>query len=321
MGRQKILVCGATGFIGRNMAEYFAQREDLDVVGVYNRRPPFQLPNLSWVQADLTQVADVARVMDGIDIVIQAAATTSGSKDIVTRPHVHVTDNAVMNSLIFRAAHDTGVKHLIFFSCTVMLQSSDAPQSETDFDVSAEFHPNYFGSGWTKLYLEKMCAFFARVGHTKYTAIRHSNIYGPYDKFDLERSHVFGATITKVLSSEDGKIVVWGTGQEKRDFLYVDDLADFVAKAIERQTEPFCLYNCGAGVAVSVRELVERVVGASGEDIEIEYDISKPTTQTSVSLNCAKAMADFGWEPRTALDDGIQKTVAWWRANFGNRKA
>jgi len=314
----KILVCGATGFIGRNIAESFAKRGDFQVIGVHNKRSRYNYPNLEWVQADLNNSQDINRILDGVDVIVQAAATTSGSKDIVSRPYIHVTDNAVMNSLLFRAAFEKKVKHVIFFSCTVMLQSSDKAQSEDDYDANIELHPRYFGVGQTKLYLEKMCDFYSRIGETKFTAIRHTNIYGPHDKFDLEKSHVFGATITKVLSSKDGKVHVWGTGEEERDLLYINDLIGFVECAIENQESLYGLYNCGYGSAVSIKTLVEKIISASGKNLKIEHDLSQPTIKTSLSLNCEKAKKELGWSPSINLDEGIVKTIAWWRENIEN---
>ena len=314
----KILVCGATGFIGRNITESFAKRDDFQVIGVHNKRPKYNHPNLEWVQADLNNSQDINRILDGVDVIVQAAATTSGSKDIVSRPYIHVTDNAVMNSLLFRAAFKKKVKHVIFFSCTVMLQSSDKAQSEEDYDANIELHPRYFGVGQTKLYLEKMCDFYSRIGETKYTVIRHTNIYGPHDKFDLEHSHVFGATITKALSAKDGKITVWGTGEEERDLLYIDDLISFVECAIKNQEPLYGLYNCGYGSAVSIKTLVEKIITASGKKIKIEHDLSQPTIKTSLSLNCKKAKKELGWSPNTNLDEGITKTIAWWKKNIEN---
>ena len=312
----KILICGATGFIGRNMVEHFLKRSDMEVIGVYNKRPKYDLPNLKWVRADLNNTDDVSRILDGVDIIIQAAATTSGSKDIVARPYIHVTDNAVMNSLLFRAAFEEKVKHVIFFSCTVMLQSSDKPQSEEDYDANMDLHPRYFGVGHTKLYMEKMCDFYSRIGETKYTVIRHTNIYGPHDKFDLERSHVFGATITKVLAAKNGKISVWGTGEEERDLLYVDDLNNFVESALEHQKTPYALYNCGYGSSISIKSLVNKIISISGKDLVIEHDLSQPTIKTSLSLNCSKAEKELGWMPKNSIDDGIAKTIIWWKDNI-----
>jgi nucleoside-diphosphate-sugar epimerase len=316
VSKKKVLICGATGFIGRNIVEYFLRGDKYEVIGVHNKRPIYEYDNLKWVKADLTNAKDVNKVLMGVDIIVQAAATTSGSKDIVSRPYIHVTDNAVMNSLIFRSAFEQKIEHVIFFSCTVMLQSSDNPQTEEDYDANHELHPRYFGVGNTKLYIEKMCDFYSRIGNTKYTAIRHTNIYGPHDKFDLEKSHVFGATITKVLSSENGKINVWGTGEEERDLLYVDDLSKFVEKTIEKQNTPYALYNCGYGNAVSIKNLVNKIISASGEKLIVEHDLSQPTIKTSLCLDCSKAGRELEWVPETTLDEGIAKTISWWRENI-----
>jgi nucleoside-diphosphate-sugar epimerase len=250
-----------------------------------------------------------------VDIIIQAAATTSGAKDIVARPYIHVTDNAVMNSYLFRSAFDHKVKHVLFFSCTVMYQSSDDLLKETDFDANQPLHPRYFGVGNTKLYVEKMCEFFAGIGETKFTAIRHSNIYGQHDKFDLERSHFFGATVTKVMRAED-KFSVWGTGEEERDLLHADDLVRFVEKAIEKQPENYRLYNCGLGKSHAVKDVVNKIVAASGKDLTIEHDLSQPTIKTSLALDCSLAKDELGWEPQINLDDGIKTTIDWWKENI-----
>ncbi len=313
--RKKILICGATGFIGRNMVEYFSSIDAFEVIAVSNKRPPFECPNVKWINADLTNPQDVMKIVQGVDILIQAAATTSGSKDIVTRPFIHTTDNAVMNSLIFRAAHESGVKHILFFSCTVMMQSSNQALREGDFDANAPIHPRYFGVGWTKVYLEKMCEFYAGLGTTKYTAIRHSNIYGPHDKYDLERSHVFGATVTKVMTAKD-KVIVWGTGEEARDLLYVGDLTQFVHDAIDKQQNQYELFNCGSGRALRIKDLVSMIIQKSGKNLLIEHDVSQPSIPTSLFLDCSKAKDVLGWSPSINIDDGIVKTLDWYKKNI-----
>ncbi len=316
--KKKVLICGATGFVGRNLTEQLSKRTDLDVHAVRFNRPEYDCPNVTWHHVDLRAPAGVERVMQGVDIIIQAAATTSGSKDIVARPYIHVTDNAVMNSLLFRAAFEHKVKHVIFFSCTVMYQSSEKALKESDFDANQPLHPRYFGVGNTKLYIEKMCEFYAGISDTKFTAIRHSNIYGAHDKFDLERSHVFGATITKVLSAKD-KISVWGTGEEERDLLHADDLVNFVELALAKQPEKYRLYNCGYGQAISIKDLVHKIVTHSGKKLAIEHDLTQPTIKTSLYLDCSLAKKELGWEPKVSLDNGIQRTIAWWHENIGNK--
>lgn len=312
---RRVLICGATGFIGRNLTERFAADSRYAVTAVHHQRPPFDCANLTWVQADLTRGEDVSRVLDGQDIVLQAAATTSGVRTTVTRPSDQIVANAVMNSYIFAAALEKQIQHVVFPSCTVMLESSERAQTEEDYDPRVPPLAIYEGAAHTKLYIERMGAFYAKRGSVKFTMLRHSNVYGPYDKYDLQRSHVFGATITKVLSATDGRVNVWGTGEEKRDLLHVDDLVDAFAASIERQQGPYGLYNIGLGQAVSVRDLVGKVIEASGRNLEAVYDESKPTVKTTVSLDCRKAASELGWRPKIGLGAGIDRTIAWWREN------
>lgn len=318
MRRKKILICGATGFIGRNIAEQFLQNKEFDVCGTYFKttRQKFH-PKIKMLRADLTKPSDVKRVVKGRDIIIQAAAVTSGAMDIVTRPYQHVTENAIMNSLIFRSAHEHEISHVVYFSCAIMYQSCNTLIRESDFDANKEMLPSYFGAGWTKVYLEKMCEFYSRLKATKYTVIRHSNIYGPFDKFDLLKSHVFGATITKVMTAvNNGQIVIWGKGAEIRDLLYVSDLVDSVVKIINNQKSPFELYNIGYGSSISVNNLVRKIISLSGKSISLRYDSSKPTIKSGICLDTSKAKKDLGWFPRVSLDEGIKKTIEWYKSTY-----
>jgi len=315
---KKILICGATGFIGRNLVNYFLKKNDYEVHAVRFSRPEYQVDKqkkIIWHNIDLRNPEYVDKLVKGFDYIIQAAATTSGSKDIVTKPFIHVTDNAIMNSYLFRSAFENKVKHLIFFSCTVMYHSSEKALKESDFDGNKQLHPRYFGVGNTKIYLEKMCDFYSRIGETKFTAIRHSNIYGPYDKYDLDRSHFFGATITKVMTAND-KITVWGTGEEERDLLYVDDLTNFVDLALRNQKEKYRLYNCGAGYSESVINIVKKIIATSNKKLEIEHDLSMPSIKTSLFLDCLIAKEELSWEPKVSIDEGIKKTLDWWKINI-----
>ena len=250
MLNRNILICGATGFIGKNMLEYFGRDKHNNIIAIYNRTPPFETSHLNakikWIKADLCSPSEVEKIMINVDYVIQAAATTSGAKDIISSPYIHVTDNAIMNSLLLREAFENKIKHFIFFSCTVMYQSSNDVVSESDYNPNVPIYEKYFGVGNTKIYIENMLEFFSNISNMKTTAIRHSNVYGPYDKFDFDKSHVFGATVSKVMMS-DKKISVWGNGEEERDLLHVNDLCEFVNKVLKNQKKKNRIYNCGLG--------------------------------------------------------------------------
>ena len=316
--QKNILICGATGFIGRNLLEYFYSKNIYKIRAIHFNRPALtQYEGVEWVNADLRNPESVKNVLADIDIVLQFAATTSGAKDILSRPFIHVTDNAVMNSLLLRECYEQSIKHFIFPSCTVMYQPSETALDETSFDANKELLPSYFGVGNTKLYIEKMCEFFSRLNRTKHTVIRHSNIYGPYDKYDLERSHMFGASITKVMKAlEDGEITVWGAGEEKRDLLHVNDLLSFVESAIQNQKNKYELFTVGIGKGEKVIDIINKIIKYSGKKIKVKHDLSMPTISTSVFLNCNKAKKDLGWEPLINLDNGIINTIDWYNKNI-----
>jgi GDP-L-fucose synthase len=316
----KILICGATGFIGRNLVESLSKNPGNIITAVFNKKSPFYIDNVNFIQADLTISEDVNKIVKSQDIVIQAAANTTGVKDVVERPYVHVTDNAVMNSLILKSCYDNHIKKFIFFSCTVMYQTKSqpflsTPVSELDFDPANEIYPGYFGVGWTKVYIEKMCEFYSRLGRTQHYAIRHSNIYGPYDKFGLENSHVLGATVNKVLNPNSDIISIWGDGSEERDLLYISDLVDFVKIIINsNDKESYRLINVGSGIAISVKNLVKKIIKVSKmNNKKIIYDNSKPTVKTSVCLDCTKASSLYGWNPKVSLEEGIEHTISWYK--------
>lgn len=309
--RINLLICGATGFIGRNLLIFYSNNYNYNVTATYHITPPFYAPNVNWILCDLRIESEVINTINGFDIIIQAAATTSGINDITNNPEIHVTDNIIMNSLIFKYSCLFNVKHLIFFSCSIMLNSNLLPQDESNFNSDLNINSNYFAAGWTKFYLEKMCEFFSSISQTKFTAIRHSNIYGPFDKFDLERSHVCGASITKVMKATN-EITIWGSGNEIRDLLYIDDLINLVNKVISLQNSKFDLINCGSGYGVSINELVKIIIKVANKDLIIKHDITKPTIGHSIILDINKAKINYLWEPQIELSNGLNKTVDWW---------
>jgi nucleoside-diphosphate-sugar epimerase len=318
---KNILICGASGFMGRNIANRFLKDDNFAVYGVGNSRTTSNSNDYkTFFNCDLTTKIGIDAVFKrGInyDVVIQAAATTSGAKDIIERPYLHVTDNAVMNSLILQACYDNSVGHLLFLSCGVMYNPDRSPVAEKDHYLDEDMPKNYFGVGWTKIYVEKMCEFFSSLGRTKHTVIRHSNTYGPYDKYDLEKSHMFGATITKVLNASDGdEIIVWGDGTTERDLLYVDDVVDFIHLAIKNQDKAYDLFNVGMGKSFSVNEIVNKIIEHSGKKLTTKHDLDKPSINTKLAFNSDKALNELGWSPKYSLDDGVKKTIVWYNKNI-----
>ena len=194
-----------------------------------------------------------------------------------------------------------------------MYQPKEEAQSETDWSPSDEIYSSYFGVGNMKVFNEKMCDFYSRLGSTKFTAFRHSNVYGPYDKFDFDKCHVVPAFVRKVIEAEQ-ELEIWGTGKAKRDVIYIDDLIEFLSLCIKNQKNPYELFNCGAGQAFPILDLAKTVMKIQSKDLKIKLDETKPDIPTTVILNCDKAKEILGWEPKTSLEEGLSRTCDWYNS-------
>ncbi|HSC92043.1 MAG TPA: GDP-L-fucose synthase [Gaiellaceae bacterium] len=143
------------------------------------------------------------------------------------------------------------------------------------------------------------------------------NLYGPRDNFDLETSHVIPALIRKMLEAQErgeGEIVLWGDGSPTREFLYVEDAADGVWLAAQRYDGPEPV-NLGSGEEISIRDLAELIAELSGYDGDVAWDTSKPNGQPRRSLDVSRAEQLFGFRARTPFREGLERTIAWYRAH------
>ena len=311
--KKKILILGASGFIGQNLYLYF-KKKNYKVFGTYLNKPVKNSGKKNIFKCNLANYNEINSISDkikNIDVIINAAAITSGAKDIINSPHIHVNDNAIINSNITKLSFEKKIKHVIMMSCSVMYPSSLKKLKETDHQDFQRIYPKYFGGAWMKIFMEKNSEFYSSLKSSKFTVIRHSNTYGPYDKYDLEKSHVFGATIAKTMNAKK-TIKVWGEGTEIRDFLYIDDLCRFIEMAIKKQNNSFEIYNVGSGKGISIKDLVKKVIEKSKKQLKIVYEINQPTLKTNIVLDCSKAQKDFNWKPKTSLEEGIVKSINWY---------
>jgi len=147
-----------------------------------------------------------------------------------------------------------------------------------------------------------------------------ANLYGPGDNFDPDTSHVIPALIKKVFDAKERgerHITVWGTGQAKREFLYVDDAAEGIILATETYNRSAPV-NLGTGSQISIRELAELICELTEFNVELEWDTSKPDGQPRRMLDTSRAKSEFGFEAKVNMRDGLKMTIDWYRNNKGN---
>ncbi len=319
MKKQRVLICGASGFAGNNLLIRLSKSPELEVIGTYFSKKPKDYPsNVEIVHADLTDRTTVFNLMKNIDIVLDYAAIATNFKDVVTKPYIHTTDNVIISSLLIRAAFENNVKHFIFPSCGYLYNHSDQPFKESDVDYN-NLPPKFMGAAWSKVYLEKMCEFYSTLGRTKFTVLRQANLYGPYDKTDLEVAHALPATIMKALQTKNNKIQVWGDGSQKKDQLYIDDLLDLIEIIIAKKSNSFDFLNAGTGVYVTMKEMAVFAALFSDKNIEIEYDTSMPSNNLYWCLNSDKAKQQFGWSAKVSLKEGMKRTADWYKTVLSNQ--
>jgi nucleoside-diphosphate-sugar epimerase len=312
MDKKKVLVTGATGFLGRNVFEFLSKRDDLDVYGTYFNSPDFSDKN-NYEHVDLRDREQTEWALNGMDVVAHFASVTGGMGDAQERMNTYITENMTINTNLFNALYTCGVPQAILPSCSIMYPSSGSPQREEDFNSETEIEGQDLIFAQVKLSLEGFAEGYAREGRTKFVVMRHSNMYGPHDHFDEKRSHMFGANLGRIVrAKDDDTITVWGDGKAERDLLYVDDLSRFVDMALLPTVDSFNLLNVGCGGSIPVKDLIQKMVSISGKDLEIEFDKSKPTKNDKIALDSSKAREIYGWSPEISLEEGIRKTMDWY---------
>ncbi len=249
-------------------------------------------------------------------IVIDAAAKVGGIKANNDFPVEFLLGNLRIQNNIIRSAYETGVRKLLFLgSSCIYPKFAPQPIPETAL-LSGPLEPTNEAYAMAKIAGVKLCQAFSREYGANFISAMPTNVYGPNDNFDLETSHVLAALLRKAHEAKmwnDQKLVVWGTGKPRREFLHVDDLASACLLLLEKYDSPEII-NVGCGEDISIRELAELICDVVGFDGELAWDTTKPDGTPRKLLDVTRLRA-LGWKPAIPLRDGIARTYEWFRAN------
>ena len=313
---KKVLIAGGAGFIGTNLALALAKRGARLRLTVHEKPLQVALPEAEVMTLDLRQPEHCARAVEAVDYVFLCAAHTSGAAVIRTTPLVHITPNVLINTLMLEAAHRARVARFCFVSSGAAYPpTADRPVGEAEM-FDGDPHDVYFAAGWMKRYAEVLCRTYAeKIPDPMPTVVvRPSNVYGPYDKFDFAVSHVTAALIRRVVERHS-PLEVWGSGQDIRDLIYVDDFIEGMLAAFAT-ARPYLAVNICAGTGHSVRQILDRILEVDGYDgADVRYDPSRPSTILVRLMDNTLARRELGFEARTPLDEGLRRTLDWYRKN------
>jgi GDP-L-fucose synthase len=306
----KIFVAGHRGMVGSALVRRLQAAEFSNVV------------TRDRAQLDLTDESAVANFFakENPAIVIDAAAKVGGIKANNDFPVEFLLENLRIQNNVIHSAYESGVRKLLFLgSSCIYPKFAPQPIPETAL-LDGPLEPTNEGYAIAKIAGIKLCQAFSREYGANFISAMPTNVYGPNDNFDLETSHVLAALLRKAHEAKmrsDQKLIVWGTGKPRREFLHVDDLASACLLLLEKYDSPEII-NVGCGEDVSIRELAEQICDVVGFDGELEWDSSKPDGTPRKLLDVNKLRA-LGWKPTITLHDGIAQTYQWFLANWVHR--
>jgi GDP-L-fucose synthase len=303
----KIFVAGHQGMVGS------ALTRRLRAEGFTNLLEPDRS------ELNLVSESDVFNIFkkEQPDIVILAAAKVGGIKANKDHPVGFLLDNLRIQNNVIRCAFQNGVRKLLFFGSSCIypkLAPQPIPESAL---LTGPLEATNEAYAIAKIAGIKLCQAYAREYNANFISVMPTNLYGPNDNFDLETSHVLAALLRKAHEAKtrnERNLIVWGTGEPRREFLHVDDLAAACLLLLEKYDSPEII-NVGWGKDVTIRELAELICEVVGFDGELVCDTTKPDGTPRKLLDVTN-IRSLGWQPTIALREGIAQTYDWFLANW-----
>lgn len=298
--RKRVLVTGGAGFVGRAIVGALRRRgvPDTDIVVPRSR------------DCDLRQVEHCRAAVRGCQIVIHLAAPTGNVAYSRAHPASQFRDCSAINVNVFDAAKDAAVEKIVSLGNLLAYPEGATPPFREDEVRSGPVGPGYRGIALAKRQLLDLADVYHDEFHLDAVTVLGANAYGPHDHFDGIQAHVIPSTIVKCFRHDD--LVVWGDGTPTRDFLFVDDLAEGVLLAAERLA-PRAIVNIASGTEIAIGDLVRMIAGLCGFTHRVVFDAAKGGGDPRRVASSARAIAQLGFSPRVSIEDGLRRTIEWYR--------
>ncbi|MBI2632401.1 NAD-dependent epimerase/dehydratase family protein [Candidatus Pacearchaeota archaeon] len=297
---KRVLVTGASGLIGSHLLIALQKTGALIRASIHDKPAQVTYQDVEYIKGDLIRKEDCKRVVKDMDYVFHCAAQSFGAKIMKEDPKCLVTPNIIMNANLLDSSSEEGVKKFLFISSNTVYPVLDRPVKEND--ANGDFFELYVGVATVKYFTEKLCEFYSKKYPMKCIVVRPANFYGEYDKFG-EGSHVIPALIQRALKKED-PFIVWGTGENIKDFMYAGDVAEYMLNCLEMGISPI---NIGSGKGYLVKEIVQTILELTNFKGRVEYDPTKPDA-------IKYRVLESKFKENTSLREGLKKTIDWYNS-------
>ncbi len=250
------------------------------------------------------------------EYIFLAAAKVGGIYANKTYPADFIYDNLMIQANVIERAYKYAAKKLLFLGSSCIYPKQAGQPIKEEYLLSGKLEPTNEAYATAKIAGIELCRAYNKQHNTNFISAMPTNLYGPNDNFDLEEAHVIPALIRKFHEAklkDREEAVIWGTGKPKREFLYVEDLADAAIFLMENYNEPEII-NVGTGEDISVGELARLIKDVVGFKGKITNDVSKPDG-TPRKLLDVRRINSLGWKAKTSLEEGLRKTYEWYKKN------
>ena len=309
---KKVLVTGGTGLIGKPLVDMLIGKgAKVRVVSLDDASRAH--PEAEFKRLDLTKYDNCLEACKDNDYVFHLAGIKGSPKMTQEKPASFFVPTILFNTNMMEAASQTGVKRYLFTS-TVGVYSPTEIFHEDDVWKTFPSENDKF-AGWAKRMGELQAQAYAIEDNwDKIAIVRPANVYGPYDNFDPENAMVIPSLIKRGLDGEN-PFSVWGDGSPIRDFIYSEDVARGMLRALEFCPGAEKPINLGSGTGHSIKNLVKMITNNLNPKPKIVWDTSKPSGDKKRLMDISRAKSLIGWEPKVSLDEGIEKTIDWYQKN------
>lgn len=313
---KKVLVTGGSGFIGSHVSELLVKKGAKVTIFDHIKEQNINsvLNQVELINGDIDNLQISIKACEGKDIVINMAARVGGIEYNQTHQGSILRENLLIACNMMEAARITQIERFMeVSSACVYPRDAIIPTPETE-GFRGEPEPTNGGYGWGKRMGELLARYYKEQYGMKIGIVRPYNAYGPRDRFDPKVSHVVPALIKRVFDGED-PLVIWGSGNQRRAFLYVEDFAEGILLAAEK----YCIadpINLGTDEEISIKELIYMILRLSNQERKIIFDTTKPDGSPRRNSDNTKAKKTIGFEVRTKLEEGLRKTINWYKKNY-----
>ena len=253
-------------------------------------------------------------------VVIDAAARVGGILANNDYPYQFLMENMQIQNNLIDGALNAGIEKFIFLGSSCIYPKLAPQPLKEEYLLTDSLEPTNEWYALAKITGVKTCQAIRKQFNKDYVSLMPTNLYGFFDNFDLETSHVLPAMLRKFHEAKlnNTHVKLWGSGTPMREFLFVDDMAEAVVYALENEL-PEYLYNVGSGKDITIKELAEIIQQVTGHQGGIIWDTEKPDGTPRKLMDVSK-MAALGWEYKTELKEGVEKTYSWFLENIENIK-